>query len=96
MGVLILVNYSPIWSCEPLWESRWLYLDAWTVPLIELTLKDGIGVQTMSERVSTVELYCVDPQLSRNWTSDRSCSLWIPDISLMEPLDHDEYVVKGP
>jgi hypothetical protein len=26
-----------------------------------------------------------------NWASDRSCSLWVPDISLMEPLDHDEY-----
>ena len=46
----------------------------------------------MNERVSTVELYCVDPQLSRNSTSDRSCSLWIPDISLMEQLNHDEYV----
>ena len=37
---------------------------------------------------------CVDPHLSQNWTSDRSCSLCIPDISLMELLDPDEYVCR--
>ena len=34
MGVMIFVNYSPIWKCEYLWESRELFQDVWMVSLV--------------------------------------------------------------
>ena len=78
MGVLILVNYSPIWKWI-LMGSQGLFWDMWRVSWTMLTLKDDIGPRTMNRRTYTAELYHVDPQRSLigHQIGHVLCLLWI-------------------
>ena len=93
MGVLIMVNYSPIWKCEYSWEPRELFQDAW---MVSLNINPWGWYWSTYNEQKNIWCWIVPCRSSTisNWAPDRSCSLLIMDISLMRLLDPDEYVCQ--
>ena len=60
--------------------------------LVDQINPEGWYVNTYKELENVYVRFVMDRSPTfQYWISDRSCSLLIMDISLMDPLDHDEY-----